>query len=43
MKEEYWRIFLGLGTVESYLIYRLMEKQGEKDGGGQNTGIDTEF
>jgi len=36
-------MFLGLGTVESYLLYKLSENQGDKHGGNQNTGFDNKL
>lgn len=43
MREDYWKMFLWLGTVDSYLLYRLIENQGDKNGGSQDTGINPEF
>lgn len=43
MRDDYWKMFLGLGSVESYLLYKLSENQGDKNGGSQDTGIDTKL
>lgn len=43
MKEDFWKMFLGLGTIDSYLLYKLSENQGDENGRNQNTGADTQF
>ena len=36
----WWNMFEDYGAVELYLLYRIMEKQREKDAGNENGGAD---
>ncbi len=43
-KKDCWNLFLNLGTVDSYLVYRMFENRSmeEGNGGTENAGLDSE-
>lgn len=41
--EDIWKLFLGIGSIEGYLLYKMIERQELADGGDKNQGFNTKL
>lgn len=39
----WWNMFENYGTIELYLLYKMMEKQERENAGDENIGADTDL
>ena len=38
--DDCWKLFIGMGSVEGYLLYKMWERQEAQNGGNQDKGSD---